>query len=77
MKRTTYTTDDEKNFITHLADSNQHAFWNYSEIVLNGLRRYDDGVDVGAVRLHMKRMTEYVRHEQRVAEVGVSPWVVM
>lgn len=70
QRKPEFSTDDEKNFITHLADNNQRAFWNYYHIVMHGLRWYDVGVDVGAVREHFWRMARYVRNQMEIAEHG-------
>lgn len=45
-----YTTLDERLFIHRLAQKNPKALRNYADIVNSGLRRFDPGVDVVAVR---------------------------
>ena len=46
-----WSTSDEVNFLRQVFTSNRTAFENYAEIVMNGRRSFDRGVDVEQVKL--------------------------
>lgn len=63
-----WTTQFEINFLTELMYRNRKSFRRYARIILENRRRWDPGIDVAAIRRHVKKLTNEIIRQELEAE---------